>query len=244
MNRLLILSCSRNKRNGTELLPAYERYDGPSFRLLRRFLNQELNPPSVYILSAEFGLIRSNEFIPFYDRQMTKQRAAELRPAVTAKLKRIIKSRSNEGKSDVLICLGKDYFQVVDGKEILFSSKPSIKIAEGSPGQKLSCLYDWLYRCPPKLPSTTRQMNGTAVLRGVEVSLTRPQIFDIARVAIAEKRGNPTNFKAWYVSIDKMRLSPKWLVSQLTGIPISGFSTSEALRSLSQLGIKVERERV
>jgi hypothetical protein len=241
MNRLLILSCSQSKRPEAQLLPAYERYDGPSFRLLRRFLSQNLNRPSVYILSAEYGLIHSNQCIPFYDRQMTRQRALELRSVVTAKLKRIFKNKLHEGTGDVLICVGKDYFQVVDGTGALFSSTPLIKVAEGSPGRKLSYLHDWLYGHPPKLPSSTRRTKGKAILRGVEVALLPSQVFEIARAAIAERRGDPTGFKSWYVTLDKVRLSPKWLVSQLTGVPVSGFSTIEALRFLSQLGIKAER---
>lgn len=241
MNRLLILSCSRSKRPEAQLLPAYERYDGPSFRLLRRFLNQKLNPPSVYILSAEYGLIRYNRLIPFYDRQMTRQRALELRPAVMTKLKRIFNNTLYAEPSDVLVCLGKDYFQVVDGNNALFSPTTVIKVAEGSPGQKLSRLHDWLYGHPPELPSSTRKTKGKAILRGIELDLTPTQIFDIARAAIVERRSDPTSFKSWYVTVDKVRISPKRLVRQLTGVPVSGFSTGEALRLLSQLGIKVER---
>lgn len=240
MNRLLILSCSQCKRTDTQLLPAYERYHGPSFRLLRRFLNQKLTAPSVYILSAEYGLIRSNQLIPYYDRQMTRQRALELRPAVTTKLKRIFNNKLNEKPSDVLVCLGKDYFQVVEN-DALFSPTPVIKVAEGSLGRKLSCLHDWLYGHPPKLPSSTRKTKGKAILRGIEMDLTPTQISDIARAAIVERRGDPTSFKSWYVTVDKVRISPKWLVSQLTGVPVSGFSTGEALRFLNQLGVKIAR---
>jgi hypothetical protein len=241
MNRLLILSCSRSKRAEAELLPAYERYDGPSFRLLRRFLNQKLNQPSVYILSAEYGLIHSNQRIPFYDRQMTKQRALELRPTVTAKLKRIFNNKLYDEAGEALVCLGKDYFQVVDADGTLFSSTPLVKVAEGSLGRKLSCLHDWLYGHPPKVSSSTQKKKDKAVLRDVELDLTPTQVFDIARTAIAERRGNPTGFKSWYVTVDKVRISAKWLVSQMTGVPVSGFSTGEALGLLFQLNIKVER---
>lgn len=241
MNRLLILSCTQSKRPEAQLLPAYKRYDGPSFRLLRRFLSQKLNPPSVYILSAEYGLIRSNQRIPFYDRQMTRQRALELRPTVAAKLKRIFNNKLYDETGEAFVCLGKDYFQVVDADGTLFSSTPLVKVAEGSLGRKLSCLHDWLYGHPPKVSSSTLKTKGKAVLRGVELTLTPAQVFSIARIGIAERRGDSTGFKSWYVTVDKVRLSPKWLVSQLTGVPVSGFSTGEALRLLSHLGIKVER---
>lgn len=55
-DRLLILSCSRRKRLDTDLLPAIERYDGPAFRVLRRFLRERpFEAPDVLILSAEHG---------------------------------------------------------------------------------------------------------------------------------------------------------------------------------------------
>jgi hypothetical protein len=38
--RMLILACSRRKRPDEGLLPAIERYDGPAFRVLRRFLRK------------------------------------------------------------------------------------------------------------------------------------------------------------------------------------------------------------
>ncbi len=57
-DRLLILSCSRRKRLDKDLLPAVERYDGPAFRVLRRFLREmPFEAPDVPILSAEYGLI-------------------------------------------------------------------------------------------------------------------------------------------------------------------------------------------
>jgi len=65
MQRLLILACSQRKRPGASSLPAIERYDGPAFRVLRRYcrLNQD-NGLFVYVLSAEFGLIPVKQPIP------------------------------------------------------------------------------------------------------------------------------------------------------------------------------------
>jgi len=80
-HRLLILSCSQRKRADLVWLPALERYDGPVFRMLRKFLracpSKEFHP-EVFILSAQFGFISANQLIPDYDCQMTPQRASEL----------------------------------------------------------------------------------------------------------------------------------------------------------------------
>jgi hypothetical protein len=37
---MLILACSRRKRPDEGLLPAIEPYDGPAFRMVRRFLRE------------------------------------------------------------------------------------------------------------------------------------------------------------------------------------------------------------
>ena len=58
--RLLILSCSQRKRETQEPLPAIERYNGPLFFVLRRFLREcprQARQLDVYILSAAYGLI-------------------------------------------------------------------------------------------------------------------------------------------------------------------------------------------
>lgn len=53
--RLLILSCSQRKRSTSNLLPAIERYDGPAFQVLRKFLREfplEAESLDVYILKV------------------------------------------------------------------------------------------------------------------------------------------------------------------------------------------------
>jgi hypothetical protein len=90
---MLILACSRRKRFDEGLLPAIERYDGPAFRVLRRFLRGgSTNTPNVFILSAEYGLIAHNLHIATYDKVMTPARACELRPLVLAEFNRIFKT--------------------------------------------------------------------------------------------------------------------------------------------------------
>src|SRR5437764_14093390 len=79
---LLLVACSQRKRDTPGLLPAIERYDGPIFRLIRRFRRYRPTGPTVAILSAAFGLIPADHPIPWYDRRMTPARAHALRPDV------------------------------------------------------------------------------------------------------------------------------------------------------------------
>ena len=41
MCRMLILSCSSRKKPTNRQMPAIERYDGPAFRVLRKFLREQ-----------------------------------------------------------------------------------------------------------------------------------------------------------------------------------------------------------
>lgn len=95
MQRLLILACSQRKRPEASPLPAIERYDGPAFRVLRRYcrLIQD-SGLIVYVVSAEFGLISAEKTIPTYDRRMTSERAEDLRPFIAAAVKTAVRGIS------------------------------------------------------------------------------------------------------------------------------------------------------
>lgn len=83
--RLLVMACTATKRDDHLLLTAGERYDGPSFRLLRRW--QREHPVAaarldVYILSAAFGFISADQLIPDYNHRLTPADAARLHDEV------------------------------------------------------------------------------------------------------------------------------------------------------------------
>jgi hypothetical protein len=87
MRRALLLACSQRKVPTPDLLPAIDRYDGPAFRVVRRYLRTNSDSDLiVYIVSAEFGLIPSCRPIPLYDRRMTDDRATELAPSIVRAL--------------------------------------------------------------------------------------------------------------------------------------------------------------
>lgn len=147
-DRVLLLSCSQRKRSQPGVLPALERYDGPAFRVLRRYLRGlASDPPDVYILSAEFGLIPADRSIPNYDRRMTRRRAEELQPAVAEVLGRIF-TDSNHAPLEphrLLVCLGKDYLHALHGYDGPAAAILTERIVAGGLGHKLTALRDWLY---------------------------------------------------------------------------------------------------
>lgn len=239
--RLLILSCSKRKRSDPGLLPAIERYDGPVFRILRRFFQEEpVEEINVQIISAEFGLISRDFPIPNYDREITPSRACELRPQVAVELKQIFEIQPYQ---QVFISVGRDYLEALTDVLPLLATGTSLKISNGPLGKKMSELHDWLYGKPPMLRCSPKEKARTSRprIRGIEVSLTSEQILEVARDSLAEGWGNPGSYESWYVDINGQRVAPKWLVSRLAGLPVSEFTTDEARRLLERLGVEVRR---
>jgi hypothetical protein len=194
--RLLILACSQRKRPNPGLLPAIERYDGPQFQVLRKFLlEQPVKAQSVdiFVLSANFGLISANQPTPNYDYKMSPQRAQELQPKVTCALEQVLQVNPY---SELFISLGQNYWQALVGYERLVPMETQVTVAEGSQGGRQA-------------------------------------------EALAEGHTDSTNYQSSFVLVDGQRVAPKWLVSQLTGLPVNSFHTGDARRVLQQLGIEV-----
>jgi hypothetical protein len=233
----LILSCSRKKKAGVKSLPALERYDGPAFQVLRKFIVEcptEARKLDIYILSAKFGLIPSNQQIPCYDRQMSAKRAMELNPAVTIELKRLLTHRKYR---KLMINVGRNYLFAITGHESLLSDDLEATYAAGSSGRRQSILRDWLRDGPA--PNQSIHPSGSACLRGKIITLKQEDVIDIASRGLAGQEGAPYSYQSWYVPINGHRISPKWLVSQLMGLPVGAFHSDDARRVLQQLGLKV-----
>ena len=141
--RLLILSCSKRKRSALGLLPAIERYNGPVFFVLRRFLRDYPDKAKlldVYILSAAHGLIPANHPIASYDREMIQSRVAELQPQVLAAFGKIMQ----DGYTSLCLVMGKTYLTALEGWQDLVSTNLVSTVAEGPMGVKQAQLKDWL----------------------------------------------------------------------------------------------------
>lgn len=136
---LLILACAKTKRHDAGQIPAIDRYDGPAFRVLRRALRERPGleeQMTVYILSAEFGLIPWDRRIPDYDRRMTPARAAELHTSVRGMWTGLL---LRDRYAPVHIDLGQTYWQAVR------CNWPGASLAHGGIGQRLKQLRAWLW---------------------------------------------------------------------------------------------------
>jgi hypothetical protein len=92
-------------------VPAIELYDGPAYRVLRRYLYKMPDtPPDVLILSAKWGLVSGERLLTNYDRSLTASRARELRPTVTTYLRKVLKSRRYD---EIFISMSDGYSKIV-----------------------------------------------------------------------------------------------------------------------------------
>ncbi len=238
--RLLILSCSRAKRSDQGLLPALKRYDGPPFRVMSKFLRAHPSGKQsldVYILSARFGLISDGERIPNYDHRMTPQRVKELQKPTLNQLDQILNSKQYQ---EFFISMGRDYLRVLDGYKSVTSTNLNVTVSQGSMGCKLAELHSWLRKSVSLPPDNHTEVvkQGRASLRGIEIVLTPEQIMERINVALAKERNIP-KYQMWYVQIENKQVPLKWVVNQLTGLPVSAFHTNEAKRVLQQLGVEI-----
>ncbi|MBL8172262.1 MAG: hypothetical protein JNJ50_29155, partial [Acidobacteria bacterium] len=190
----------------------------------------------VYVLSAKFGLIAVTQPIPNYDLLLDADRCVELRPRVHKQIQRWSQRSSYR---ELFVSVTQKYEAVLGDLSQLDSTKLKIHFARGKSGGKLSDLRDWLYEKPPAAQDI--MPTGKAVIRGQTLRLTTEQVIKKGLLALAGQSGKPSDFQSWYVQLGAARVSPKWLVSQLTGLSVNDFHSDEARRVLSQLGIEVIR---
>lgn len=142
-SRLLVMACSATKKADEQLLPAIDRYDGPSYKTVRKWRanhQDQAQQLDILILSAEFGLIEAFATeIPNYDRRMTRDRATELMPSVVTKL---VAKLAETSYSSILVHLGSDYAPALGHG--LFPQLMPVICTYGGIGQRNGQLKRWL----------------------------------------------------------------------------------------------------
>jgi len=143
-NRLLVLGCSKRKLNNKELLPAIDRYDGPHFRILRRFriANGSIMPQTL-VISAFYGLIDIDEKIANYDSALTKKHNEEWIAMVKSQLATKLPLFQ---PSEIFIFGGKIYREVIEQCLNELDEKAARVAPKGGIGKKLNALKNWLER--------------------------------------------------------------------------------------------------
>lgn len=142
MLRLLVIACSQKKTSKDTPVPAIERYDGPAYRVLRKYLREFPDAaPTVVILSAKFGLISSDHPTPPYDCRLSRESALDLRPRVMASAREILGSRTWNA---IAVCAGRDYRTALGGFESLVPPGAEYEVIQGGQGTRLTHLKQWL----------------------------------------------------------------------------------------------------
>lgn len=246
VRRLLILMCSESKRATPELLPAQDRYRGPLWQMLGLFRRQQPDEAAhidVFAISAALGLIPATQAITDYDQKMTAARAAELQEQTLARFQELMHREYAQ------LCLGLSqvYLPALTGWKAIVPACTEVTITDGPIGTKKAQLRAWLEQrewvaaTPPQRLLASAQPRGKATVAGVQLQMSRDEVFERVRSALATDPHGADRYQKWYVLIYGQKIAPKWLVSKLSGRPTTAFDASAARKVLVQLGIDVER---
>jgi len=140
---LLIISCSDKKDHQEGLMPAILRYKGAWFGVINKLKREGRFPSNldVMIISAKYGIIRSDEPIEDYDWKMAVSRARELNDSTVEKLKEALENAEYEG---LMINLGKEYMEAIRGFEEVVPPSLKILVLKGKIGSRKKELRNWL----------------------------------------------------------------------------------------------------
>jgi hypothetical protein len=234
---LVILGCSKRKKETSRLIAAIERYDGPIFRVLRKHTRDSPEmAPDTYILSARFGLIHGKVLIPRYNRRLTHSDNLMLRSLVERQLKLTLDKHQPE---HLFVSVGSMYWPLLEEPLAREVDPESLVVATGSIGGRASQLTHWLQSGAEERDiAAQRRAPGEAILLGTTVRLSRAQVLCEARKALLAAPAAARRFETWYVAVGRERVAPKWLVSVLFNKPVARFRTSDARRVLRQLGVE------
>lgn len=139
---LLILACSQRKVDCQNLLPAIERYDGGSYRVIKKAKRElkNLDNIKILILSAKYGLIETVTPIANYEQRINRERAKELNHEVLQALR---KYAIADDYLEIYIDLALDYSLAIEGVQSLFPRSRFV-FAKGRIGERLRQLKLWL----------------------------------------------------------------------------------------------------
>lgn len=152
---LLILGCSSKKNTNLGKAPAFEVYDGPNYRVLRKYLRENGWPPGlmIKIISTKHKIIDATTLIEPYDERLDRKKAEKMRPEIMKNLQKL------EVPESVFINMGKDYLPAISCITTLFGSD-KIVYADGGIGQKLHAMKKWLNNLPNRTATLPFQQAG------------------------------------------------------------------------------------
>ncbi len=147
------------------------------------------------------------------------------------------------------LCLGisNRYLRAMVGWDQFLPATCAVTITDGPMGTKLGQLRAWLEgrtwipQDRPEHLAAPETPRGTVTLGGVHLALTRDQVLERARAALAENPSAAQRYRDWYVLIDDQPVAAKWLAGVISGLSTAQFDAANARRALNALGIDVHR---
>ena len=198
---------------------------------------------TIYGLSAKYGLIAGDALIPHYDRTMDSAQADALRPQVLAAFGALMEI----GYDQLCLGLSDRYLRAMAGWKGSVPPTTAVTLTDGPMGVKLGQLRAWLEGRPwapqarPAHIAAPESPRGAVTLAGVHLALSREEVLEQARAALATDGADAGRFRDWYVLVDGRRVAAKWLASLISGLPTTRFDAANARRALLALGLDIER---
>lgn len=154
-------------------------------------------------------------------------------------------TKSQRTNDTACLALSKVYLEALRGWEAILP-QARVTVTDEPIGTKQGHLRAWLEQQPwqPAAPherALADTPRGSVVIGGVQLHLTPEAVLEQARAALAANPQGADRYRDWYVPLDEQRIAPKWLVSQLSGLPVTAFGAAAARRVLHGLGIAVKR---
>lgn len=145
MVQLMLISCSSRKSSEAGVIPALERYQGTTYKVIKKAKREGYWPEHthLFIISAKYGLISEHYPIEFYDLKMTK----DLAVARCAEISRALDKLINENMySKIFVNMGETYMRSIQSSAELIRARQdgTVQEASGGIGDRLKQTKDWL----------------------------------------------------------------------------------------------------
>lgn len=145
MTCLMLLSCSGTKSRAPGVVPAIDRYEGTTYKVIKKARREGYWPDDVHILivSAKYGLISEYTMIEDYNQKMTVHRARELQMDVNLALDKALQETVYES---IFINMGHIYTQSIAASQELEHARRTGKLQEafGQIGERLQQTKSWI----------------------------------------------------------------------------------------------------
>ncbi|MBA7501456.1 hypothetical protein ES706_00026 [subsurface metagenome] len=155
VRKLIIVSASSRILDEPEPLPALERYDGIFLRTLRKYLREgKLRDTDIIIVSRKFGVIKSNDMIPYHEPYHGKFGEIGLDESKVQRLREknlnILKGLIARGKySEIYLNMGYEHKKLISGFENFVKCKITYAFGRGL-GPKAQHMKNWILSQKPK----------------------------------------------------------------------------------------------